>query len=92
LNGYYYGGSHISSADGIEYYTLSGHQYSLFEVTMKIRPKFKCINSTVSCSGQGKCGMSDVCTCSVGYIGNNCEREITCFSKSYSDPTVCSGK
>jgi len=39
LNGQYHGGPHASYADGINWYTFRGHQYSLKRAEMKIRPK-----------------------------------------------------
>ena len=38
LNGFYYGGPHASYADGVEWYTWTGHQYSLKSSEMKIKP------------------------------------------------------
>ena len=39
LNGYYYGGHHVSGgATGVNYYAWRGHNYSLKKTEMKFRP------------------------------------------------------
>ena len=38
LNALYHHGAHKSYADGINWYTWKGHQYSLKSTSMKIRP------------------------------------------------------
>ncbi|KAM7427502.1 Fibrinogen C domain-containing protein 1 [Porites harrisoni] len=38
LNGFYYNGSHSSTADGVNWYAWKGHYYSAKRAEMKIRP------------------------------------------------------
>lgn len=38
LNGYYYGGPHITFADGVNWKAWTGYYYSLKTTEMKIRP------------------------------------------------------
>jgi hypothetical protein len=42
------------------------------------------------CSGNGICIAPNVCSCELGYSGQQCQI-ISCFGKNSSDPSVCSG-
>ena len=39
LNGHYYGGRHVTRADGMNWLAFRGHYYSLKRSEMKLRPQ-----------------------------------------------------
>jgi hypothetical protein len=64
------------------------------EAVVIIQSLHTCFGKTSSnsdiCSGNGICIGSDVCSCELGYSGQQCQI-INCFGKNSSDPSVCSG-
>jgi hypothetical protein len=42
------------------------------------------------CSGKGTC-IENLCKCSDGFVGVNCETEIKCYGINAADPKTCSG-